>query len=69
MSKRHPNNGPTLTKGKREMRRATHEDDPRLDPSKPKVFVSQKSRDLLDEWLKDPAKAHMMARKCTTGRA
>jgi hypothetical protein len=68
MSKRHPNNGGTFTKGKRKMRRVTHSDDPRLDPSKPELWVSQKSRDLIAEWINDPAKMHQMARKWTTGR-
>ncbi len=69
MSKKHPNNGGTLTKGHK-LRRATHgEDDPRLDASKPEMWVPQKTRDLIAEWIKDPAKMHKMPRKWTTGRA
>jgi hypothetical protein len=52
------------------MGRATYgKDDPHLDLSKPELWVKQKSRDLLAEWIKDPGKMHKMARKWTTGRA
>jgi hypothetical protein len=69
MSKKHPDNGPTFTKGKRDVRRVRHgKDDPHLDPSKPELWVSPKSREILDEWIKDLAKMPEVARKWTNGR-
>jgi hypothetical protein len=68
MSKRYPNNGPTFVKGKRKVPKSTDgERDPRLDVSRPEVWVSKKSRDLITEWIKDPAKMHKICRKWTIG--
>ena len=67
MSKSHPNNGGTFTKGKPGPRKRPRDEEPRLDPSKPEVFVSQKSREIIERLIKDPGKFHRMARKVTTG--
>jgi hypothetical protein len=65
MSKAHPNNGGTFTKGKPKARKRKHGDDPRLDPSKPPVFIPQKTRDFLDELID---RMPEIAPKWTTGR-
>jgi hypothetical protein len=36
-----------------------------LDPEKPPVFVSEKSRQFIADWLNDPGRCHRMARKMT----
>ena len=67
MSKTHPNNGGTFTKGKRAPRKRPPDEEPRLDPSKPEMFVSQRSREvaheIMEPALKDPGKLHFVARK------
>ena len=68
MSKSHPNNGGTFTKGKRVLRKGPPVEEPRLDPSKPEVFVSQRSREIMEAALKDPGKLHFVARKWTSER-
>ena len=65
MSKSRPNNGPTFTKGKPGPRKRPHDEGPRLDPSKPERFVPQKSREMLQRWIKG---LQLGARKWTTGR-
>jgi hypothetical protein len=70
LSKKHPNNGPTLSKAPpKKRKRPQVEDDPLLDLSKPEMPVSPKSQEILAKFiedLKDPAKTHRMPRKWTT---
>ena len=69
MSKAHPNNGGTFTKGKRETPKRTFGDaNPRLDPSKPRARLPKNVVNFFDEMSKDPAKLQQIARKATTGR-
>ena len=65
MSKSRPNNGATFTKGKRGHRKRPRDEEHRLDPSKPEVFVPQRLRESFEGWIKG---LQLVARKWTTGR-
>ena len=70
LSRRHPNNGSTLTKGKLVPRGWPRpKDDPPLDLSKPVQWVPQETRELVDKLISDPSTFHEIARRSTTGSA